>query len=223
MVMRSTPIKEARLASDAGIAIGPILFIIAVLGILAAAIAAGSGSFTAGTSTESNRAKAAALIDIGQNLKIGFDRILGMGVEFGEVIIDADQTTDAKDLFSPLGGGIVAPSTTMAADTTTAAKDAWQYPTLTIPKLGTNNHSRTALLRVTKGVCDDINLKVAALPADSVDADVDLGDFSTVYTTPLAVPAWPTDLQGKTVGCVKNTNDDTIAAGYYFYQVLGVE
>ena len=42
-----------RLSPNAGIAIGPILFIIAILAILAAAIAAGSGSFTAGTTSES--------------------------------------------------------------------------------------------------------------------------------------------------------------------------
>jgi len=35
-----------RLASDSGIAIGPILFVIALLGILAAVISAGSGSFS---------------------------------------------------------------------------------------------------------------------------------------------------------------------------------
>src|ERR1700728_5210589 len=57
-------LEARRLASDAGIAIGPILFIIALLGILAAAIAAGSGSFTSSTTNESDETKAAALINI---------------------------------------------------------------------------------------------------------------------------------------------------------------
>ena len=43
---------HARWQREVGIAIGPILFIIAILAILAAAIAAGSGSFTAPTATE---------------------------------------------------------------------------------------------------------------------------------------------------------------------------
>ena len=46
---------------QSGITIAPILFIVAVLAILAAAIAAGSGSFTGGTSTESATTKAAAI------------------------------------------------------------------------------------------------------------------------------------------------------------------
>lgn len=37
---------------------------------------------------ESNRTKAAALIEIGQNLKIGFDRIVGNGTDFADVVID---------------------------------------------------------------------------------------------------------------------------------------
>ena len=46
-----------------GIALGPILFIIAVLAILAAAIAAGSGGFTTSTSTESAKAMAEVIIN----------------------------------------------------------------------------------------------------------------------------------------------------------------
>ena len=74
--MKVTIHSPERFAADAGIAIGPILFIIAILGILAAAIAAGSGSFTSGTQNEGNSTKASALIQIGENLKVGMDRIL---------------------------------------------------------------------------------------------------------------------------------------------------
>ena len=45
-----------------GIALGPILFIIAILAIIAAAIAAGSGSFTANSNTESAKAMAETII-----------------------------------------------------------------------------------------------------------------------------------------------------------------
>ena len=98
MISSSSENRHRRLAPKAGIAIGPILFIIAVLGLLASVIVAGSGGFTAGTTGESNRSKAAALIDIGQILKIGFERILGNGIEFDNVIIDPTLTTrpDAK-------------------------------------------------------------------------------------------------------------------------------
>src|ERR1700743_2821598 len=89
-----------RFSSDAGIAIGPILFIIAILAILAAAIAAGSGSFTAGTSSESNRTKASALIQIGENLKVGMDRMMMTnGIAWNGYTINASNTVANNDLF----------------------------------------------------------------------------------------------------------------------------
>src|SRR5580698_4104592 len=95
---------EQRFPPDAGIAIGPILFIIAILGILAAAIAAGSGSFTNGTASESNSTKAAALIQIGENLKVGMDRLMMEGgIDFNSVVIGVNNTSNATDLFSPTG------------------------------------------------------------------------------------------------------------------------
>lgn len=205
-----------RLGRDAGIAIGPILFIIAVLGILAAAIAAGSGSFTIGTTNETNRARATALIDIGQNLKIGMDRILGNGVEFTSVVIDEDNTSDTVDLFSPMGGGIAAPSTTMAA---TPGTDIWYYPLVAIPKLGTTEGSRLAVIRVNTGVCDEINIRTAAVAAGTAHSQAaDLGDFTA--TTLNNGTNWPADFQGKSTGCVENTN--AASAGFYFFQVLAI-
>lgn len=55
--------------NENGIAIGPILFVVAILGLLAAAIAAGSGSFTGSTSKDSARAMAEAILDIGRQVK----------------------------------------------------------------------------------------------------------------------------------------------------------
>lgn len=209
-----------RFAPDAGIAIGPILFIIAVLGILAAAIAAGSGSFTTGTASESNRAKASAIIDIGQNLKIGFDRILGNGIDFADVVIDPISTSAADDLFSPTGGGIGAPSTTMAYAPGT---DVWYYPLVAIPNLGTTAGSRLAVIRVSSGVCDDINAKVAALAAGTAHAEAKaIGDFSDPALINPGAANWPPSLAGKPTGCVENTDATGSPAGYYFYQVLGI-
>ena len=51
-----------RYTGQCGVAIGPVLFIVAVLAILAAAIAAGSGSFTAATTTESISTAASTII-----------------------------------------------------------------------------------------------------------------------------------------------------------------
>jgi hypothetical protein len=68
-----------RFARQSGIAIGPILFIVAILAILATAIAAGSSTFATSSGQEAARTNAAALIQIGQNLKLGADRLITMG------------------------------------------------------------------------------------------------------------------------------------------------
>jgi hypothetical protein len=206
------------MGSCAGIAIGPILFIIAVLGILAAAIAAGSGSFTTGTTGEGNRAKATAMIDMGQNLKIGFERILGNGIDFSTVDLDPVNTTLSTHLFSPLGGGITSPSVSMAA---APATDVWNYPLIAIPAIGTTAGSRVAVLRVAEGVCDEINSKVNTMATGAAHgATDDIGDFG--LGTLIDGTNWPGIFDGKMIGCVENENSTTIAAGFYFYQVLGV-
>ncbi len=206
------------LTSDAGIAIGPILFIIAILAILAAAIAAGSGSFTAGTTNESNSTKASTLIQIGDNLKVGMDRIMiENSVAFGSVIINANNTVNNVDLFSPIGGGITVPSVTMANN---PASDVWLYPTGAVPNIGTLNSEQLAVMRVASGVCTIINNKTDAVSA--TPGGVDLGNFSaTGSDIPTAnMNSWPTSLQGRPSGCVNNVN--TTTTGTYFYQVLTV-
>jgi hypothetical protein len=211
---------EGRFAADAGIAIGPILFIIAILGILAAAIAAGSGSFTSGTSAESDKTKASALIQIGENLKIGMDRLtMENEVTFANVVINANNTSTTTDLFSPTGGGITIPATSMAAD---SINDVWYYPTASIPQLGTSAPERLAMLHVTQGTCDQVNSKGNGL--DTTVANYDSGEIGDPTANNdlgnlLAVGAWPTALAGKLVGCVNDTTTNT----YYFYQVLAIQ
>jgi hypothetical protein len=205
-----------RFSLDAGIAIGPILFIIAILAILAAAIAAGSGSFTTGTSTESNRTKASALIQIGENLKVGMDRMsISNDIGWGAYTINAANTIANNDLFSPTGGGITVPSDSMSK---TPGTDRWYYPTGAVPGIGTNNAEQLALLRVDAGTCNEINLKANGV---NTPANADLGNFSVAGSDiPIGnMNSWP--LSGKTVGCVGNSNGTT--NGYYFYQILFIQ
>jgi len=219
MTVVSSDLSRQRLASDAGIAIGPILFIIAVLGILAAAIAAGSGSFTTSTTGESNRAKAAALIDIGQTLKIGFDRLVGGGTDFFDVNIDPADITDTVDLFSPNGGGISPPSRTMSDD---PANDEWHYPLVAVPGICTSTGCRLAIIQVGSGVCLEINNKAAAITI--AQTAVALDDMTAdTGTTPVDGTNWPADLQGKPTGCVRVNANGGMDAGYYFYQIMGVQ
>ena len=197
--------------TNAGIAIGPILFIIAILAILAAAIAAGSGSFTAGTSTESARTKASALIQIGENLKIGMDRVtMENGIGLSGVTIDLNSTSNNNDLFSPTGGGISAPSTAMANN---PATDVWHFTQGALPGLGTTSPEEVAVLAVDTTVCDEINSRAGNGATPAVK---DLGNFTSgTFTT----SDWP--FTGKTIGCVNN--NDSGSTGFYFFQVLYVQ
>ena len=207
---------HSRFAPDDGIAIGPILFVVAILAILATAIAAGSSTFASSASQETNRTNAAAMISIGQNLKMGVDRIVALGTSIANVDINTSNTTSNTALFSPVGGGLVPPARTLAA---TPASDNWIYTYGAISGLGTATGERLALLRVTQGVCNQINAQVGVT---YTLAGVDYGIFDN--TTNLTTSSLPAAFSGKMVGCIQEASgDDATWDGYYFYQVLAVQ
>lgn len=198
---------------DAGIAIGPILFVIAILAILATAIAAGSSTFASSSSQETNRTNAASMIQIGQNLKMGVDRIVALGIGVTSVDINASNTSTNNALFSPLGGGLIPPSTALAHTPTT---DAWHYIYGNVVKLGSASLDRIAFLKVTQGVCNQVltqtNLGVTAENLTNIaDLTADLANDANISGT------WPNNQGGKVVGCV------TDGTNYFFYQVLAVQ
>jgi hypothetical protein len=200
-----------RINSQAGIAIGPILFIVAIMAILATAIAAGSSTFATSSGGEANRTNSAALIQIGQNLKMGVDRITALGTPLTSVVINATNTVNTVDLFAPSGGGLVAPSSTLSVTGT----EPWRYLYSAVTNLGTSGVERLAMLKVTQGVCAQIN--VQAGNTGTLGADMGNG----IDTNTNVAAAWPVGLEGKMMGCVDNTNGG--GNTYYFYQVLGVQ
>ncbi|HVY12642.1 MAG TPA: hypothetical protein VHB73_03665 [Alphaproteobacteria bacterium] len=207
--------KFAR-ANDRGIAIGPILFIIAILAILATAIAAGSSTFATNSSQETNRTNASAMIQIGQNLKMGVDRLIALGTTPGSVDLNASNTSANNALFSPIGGGLIPPAVSLSSN---PASDTWIFTWAAIPNIGTVAAGRIALLKVNQGVCDQINVQAANL--STTPNGVALGNFNN--TTNLTTTNWPTGaggLAGKMVGCFNNTTGNI---GYFFYQVLNVQ
>ena len=218
----SNQVLGQRFDAEAGIAIGPILFIIAILAILAAAIAAGSGNFTAGTTTESNRTKASALIQIGENLKIGADRlVMENEVPFSSIDTNSANTTGNNELFSPEGGGITAPSYSLANNPSNNGfangGDIWYYPMGAVPGLGTNSDEMLAVLSVGEGVCSEINNKANSLVTPATAA---LGDFTSNSEDTDIASGWPAVLNGHTVGCVQNSS---MSNEYFFFQVLVVQ
>jgi hypothetical protein len=218
-----------RFAPDAGIAIGPILFIIAILGILAAAIAAGSGSFTVKTSKESDATKASALIDLGSTSKLGMDRLMAAGYDFSTIYIDIAKTTETNSVFSPTGGGVGVPSTAMASCPTFSAAlptcalrttaDGWNFPKSTgdIMLLGTTSGTNISVIQlmmipVTQGTCDAINQQANALVGSTqasgvIFAATDTGNIAS--TAAGAITAWDADLKSKYVGCINSSSDST--------------
>jgi len=205
---------RSRLSHEAGIAIGPILFVVAILGILAAAIAAGSGSFTGSSSTEAARTKAAALIQIGQNLKVGADRLVGLDYDADTIVINPLSTSNDADLFSPSGGGVGVPSVTMANAPTT---DTWKYTHLPVSNMGTTATELVAFLPVALTVCDQVNVKANAFSTSAASDGTQAADIGDIANDPSGAAAWPTKLAAKPTGCVKGTG---ASSGYYYYQVL---
>jgi hypothetical protein len=100
-----------RTRADAGIAIGPILFIIAILGLLASAIAAGSGSFTADVDTSRAKANAQALVEYANQLQFSVQFLFGRGCEDVQLKFQGTNAyapaDHSCDVFHPDGAGMV--------------------------------------------------------------------------------------------------------------------
>ncbi len=103
-----------------GIAIGPILFVVAILAVLASAIAAGSGAFNGDTSAVSAKAQATAILEYAEQVKVGVDRVLAKGCKDTEISFEnpfvtsdggytnANAPSDKScHVFDVNGGGIV--------------------------------------------------------------------------------------------------------------------
>jgi type II secretory pathway pseudopilin PulG len=199
--------RAIRLGACAGIAIGPILFVVAILAILAIAIAADSGTFANNASQEANRTNAGALLQIGDTMKLASDRIIGLGTDLNS-ITQTGAATNA-DLFSITGGGLTPPSTALAAAPTT---DTWIYTWAPVTGMGTATVDKTIFLKVTQGVCDQINILGANTTTNAAGYDPTGTGISSA-----TVPAWDPAMSGKFAGCIHTV---TTTPGYYFFQVL---
>lgn len=100
-----------------GIVIGPILAVVALLAVLAAAIAAGSGSFNSDTSAISAKAQASAILQYANEVKFAVERVLAKGctdtqISFENPFVSGYENPNAPSdkschVFDVNGGGIV--------------------------------------------------------------------------------------------------------------------
>ncbi len=205
------------LRNEHGIAIGPILFVVAILGILAAAIAAGSGAFSGDTTSESNNIKSSAFIEIGENLKTGVERLVANDIALTNINFDPTvSTSNSNDLFAPTGGGIAPPSAALLGP----AHNQWQY-LLTTTTNGWGTAADDLLVYgfvPTQSLCEAINrrangvtpvptVNIAILATGTPNHTAFTADFGPLRTAP--------------VGCFYTSHVWSI--GYWFYQVLAVQ
>ena len=102
-----------------GIALGPILFIIAILAIIAAAIAAGNGGFNANTTTEGGKVNASTIIQVGESLQNAVRKVVSQGcadtqISFANPVISGytnpnSPSDNSCNVFDPNGGSMSFP------------------------------------------------------------------------------------------------------------------
>jgi hypothetical protein len=103
---------------NSGIAVGPILFVIAILAVLVGAISSGSGGFGSNTSPERAKILAAQIINQAQQVKNAVDRVRANGCSDEEISFENGVVSGYTNpnsplaskpwchVFQPNGGGI---------------------------------------------------------------------------------------------------------------------
>jgi type II secretory pathway pseudopilin PulG len=126
MLVASRPVS--RFTPSAGIALGPILFLLAVIAIIAAVASASVGGFSANTTTEGGKITASAIIRVGEDLQNAVRRVNSHGcldtqINFNNPVISGYTNPNAPtdgtcDVFGPNGGAMTFPTITASTDET---------------------------------------------------------------------------------------------------------
>lgn len=214
--------RNQRLNKQAGIAIGPILFIVAILGVLAAAISAGGSGFQGNATADSAKTNAGAIMDIGQNLKTATSRILisNPSATIASIIYTTTDTS-TTGLFSPNGGTLTAPSTALGITPGTTQWHYHLYTALTGFGTGASGTQLLAALQVSQSVCQQIQniitgTTAATIPSGDMGSFVQAAQATGTLTADATAYTWPNSY---TTGCLKSTNTNTNGL-YYFYSFL---
>ncbi len=240
-----------RQINQRGIAIGPILYIVAILAVLASAIAAGSGSFNGDISAVKLKAQATAILGYVNELQIGVDRVmsrcpdteisLANSVDSGYAENSRAPTDKSCHVFDVNGGGVLFKEPPPDVDLTGAPEEIRHYfihtassvvgmgNTITNSSLGRD--LTIQLPGLTKALCLKIN--------DMVGVTMESGDAPFTHN-PNAYKVWddywtPSWYQLGTMDCgsqivrsccakaVQNVTDPRIPIGsYVFFHVLHV-
>ena len=233
-----------------GIAIGPILWVVAILAVLASAIAAGSGAFTGDTSAVKAKAQATAILGYVDELQIGVSRVLSRCPDTQISLANSVDSGYAENPLAPAdkschvfdinGGGILFKEPPPDVDLTSVPAEIRHYFIHTYSmityfgKYSVSDNSGNDLIIMLPGLRRELCLKIN----DMVGVTLDDGD-APISRTPAALKVWnywslPNygwnvscgSNYGKPTCCLKvshNDSDSRIPLGsYVFWHILHV-
>jgi hypothetical protein len=173
-----------------GIAIGPILYIVAILAVLVSAIAAGSGAFNGDTSAVKAKAQASAILGYVNELQIGVDRVLSRcpdteislanSVDSGYVENPLAPADKSCHVFDVNGGGVLFKEPPADVDLTGVPQELRHYfINANVRVYGSGNmpsdtggNSGRDLIIILPGIKRELCLKIN----DMVDVSMESGD-----------------------------------------------
>ena len=230
-----------------GIAIGPILAVVAILAVLASAIAAGSGSFTGDTSAVKVKAQATAILGYVDEVQIGVSRVLSRcpdtqislanSVDSGYAENPLAPADKSCHIFDVNGGGILFKEPPPDVDLTSVPAEIRHYFIHTYiqanrfgKNAGEGDNSANELVITLPGITRDLCLKIN----DMVGVTMESGD-APLGRPPSATKVWnywslaangwfvscgASPNHGKSSCCTKssiNDNDPRIPVGSYVF------
>lgn len=228
------PMTQQHFDSNAGIAIGPILFVVAILAVLVGALAAGSGSFSSSTTEDANRVNATTLIQQGTSIKSGMDRLLVNGYDASSIIVSPTFSNEAAEyaLFAPNGGGL---TPQVPPVTVVVPGGNWDFvPQANLPGIGSSgaNDFVVAVEVKSAAMCKAINgiifgksaPQTMTVPTASAGMAITLtAATGTDAVSPaansfdLSVSGLADPLNGRTQACF---SDGGSAPKFFYYQII---
>ena len=234
--------------SDSGIAIGPILFIIAIFAVLATAISAGSSSFAINSTSESERTLASSIISIGQQYVAAIQKLTAMGCSVDQISFDAPGLPSSIanprspadhhcDLYHPQGAGLVMrklpdealndPLDDYASGYYLPGQIAWKgypYAIGTASALGTSQSDVILLIHGLKsGVCSAISRLIGR---SVISSFVYTPEKNGPYPMRNCSATWCDTYSwgNTTMGCNKYATmpEDSGGNMWYFYAILDI-
>jgi len=231
--------NNKNMSSHHGIAIGPILFVVAILAVLVGALAAGSSSFGSSTVEERNKTLGGALIEQGTNMKMAFERLYGSAISLESIIISQSFSTANGDaaFFGPKGGGIM-PMSPPSATVPASGVNTWRFVEhADLPGIGSSGANDAAIVIgiANQAMCKAINAiifgagstQATSLPTGT-SMSVTLNDVGscsdvTMLTTTSGCNIAANTFDASTVTGVDGFAQACIDDGtgtYYYYQLL---